>query len=260
MKNKLAQTILKEAGLYDYAIDGKFGARSVSASNKYYDFPSSWSIHKLVTGVIQVACIRNNISVGEIDGLWGNMTQSGYEKLLKSNNLTTSTPKVNPNVSVSKRYNNWPSQRYNSMVKYYGKVGENQTSLTLPYKMKLAWDLDVTVTRLTCHERVHDSLERIFTKTLEHYGEKLISKLHLDNYGGCLNVRKMRGGSSWSMHSWGTAVDLDPDRNRLRWNSSKAFLARSEYKPFWEIVESEGWTSLGRERNFDWMHMQAAHL
>jgi len=70
----------------------------------------------------------------------------------------------------------------------------------------------------------------------------------------------MRGGSSWSMHSWGTAVDLDPDRNRLRWNSSKAFLARSEYKPFWEIVESEGWTSLGRERNFDWMHFQSAHL
>ena len=70
----------------------------------------------------------------------------------------------------------------------------------------------------------------------------------------------MRGGSSWSMHSWGVAVDLDPDRNRLRWNSSKAYLARDEYKPFWKIVESEGWTSLGRERNYDWMHFQSAHL
>ena len=29
---------------------------------------------------------------------------------------------------------------------------------------------------------------------------------------------------------------------------------------FWEIVESEGWTSLGRARDFDWMHFQAPRL
>tara|TARA_R110002167_G_scaffold45083_1_gene135544 strand:+ start:21433 stop:22215 length:783 start_codon:yes stop_codon:yes gene_type:complete len=260
MKSKLAQTILKNAGFYNAVIDGKFGPKSVEASHKYYSFPSTWNISKIRTGVLQVACIRHNISIGEVDGLWGNMTQSGYERLLKSKDITLKFPKVNPHINVSKRYNNWPKQNYSSMVKFYGRIGENQTLLTLPYKMKLAWDLDVTVSRMSCHEKVHDSLERIFKKTLEHYGQDLISELHLDYFGGCLNVRKMRGGNAWSMHSWGTAVDIDPARNRLKWGRDKAFLARPEYEPFWKIVESEGWTSLGRSRNYDYMHFQSANL
>ena len=117
-----------------------------------------------------------------------------------------------------------------------------------------------TVKKMTCHEKVKDSLERIFKNTLSHYGIESIRKLHLDRFGGCLNVRKMRGGSSWSMHSWGIAVDLDPDRNRLRWKSDKAVFARKEYAPFWKIVQAEGWTSLGKARNYDWMHFQAAGL
>jgi hypothetical protein len=79
-------------------------------------------------------------------------------------------------------------------------------------------------------------------------------------FGGCVNVRRMRGGSSWSIHSWGAAVDLDPDNNQLKWSKPKATFSRTEYNDFWKIVESEGWTSLGRARNFDWMHFQAAYL
>ena len=240
MKNKLAQNILKDAGFYKSAIDGIFGRRSIEAARKYYDFPSGWNATRLVTGVIQVACVRASISVGDIDGLWGQMTQSGYEQLLKSKDVKNPIVKVNPNVDISKRYNNWPKQDYNSMVKFYGKVGENQTLLKLPYEMKLAWDLDTKVTRMSCHEKVHDSLNRILTKTLEHYGQETITQLRLDLFGGCLNVRKMRGGSAWSIHSWGAAIDLDPDRNQLKWGKDKAFFARPEYEPFWKIVESEG--------------------
>ena len=87
-----------------------------------------------------------------------------------------------------------------------------------------------------------------------------IKELRLNRFGGCLNVRKMRGGSAWSIHSWGAAIDIDPDRNQLKWGKDKAFLARSEYEPFWKIVEAEGWTSLLRARNFDAMHIQAANL
>jgi hypothetical protein len=79
-------------------------------------------------------------------------------------------------------------------------------------------------------------------------------------FGGCLNVRKMRGGSAWSIHSWGAAIDLDPDNNQLKWASPKATFSKKEYEPFWKIVEAEGWTSLGRRRNYDWMHFQAAYL
>jgi hypothetical protein len=70
----------------------------------------------------------------------------------------------------------------------------------------------------------------------------------------------MRGGNSYSMHSWGIAIDFDPERNRLNWNSGEARLAKPDCIPFWQAWEAEGWVSLGRTRDFDWMHVQAARL
>lgn len=156
--------------------------------------------------------------------------------------------------------NNWPKQDYKSMVEFYGEVGTNQTQIVLPYKMKLAWDLGTTVKKMSCNEKCANSLTRIFEKTLDIYGQKDISKLRLDIFGGCLNVRKMRGGTSWSVHSWGAAVDLDPDNNLLKWGKDKAEFAKKEYDDFWRIVEGEGWVSLGRARGYDFMHMQSAKL
>jgi hypothetical protein len=260
MREKLAQKILKDAGLYKETIDGDFGKLSKEAAHNFYNFPTSWRTERLVTGVIQVAAIRASIKVGEIDGRWGNMTQDAYEQLLKKDGLNVKRPSVSQTVDVKKRYNNWPKQDFKSMVKFYGAVGTNQTSLQLPYEMVLAWDLDTKVSKITCHEKVHDSLERILKNTLDHYGLISIKELRLDRFGGVLNVRKMRGGSSWSIHSWGAALDLDPDRNQLRWGKDKAFMARPEYDPFWKIVEAEGWTSLGQARNMDFQHIQAANL
>lgn len=149
---------------------------------------------------------------------------------------------------------NWPKENYKSMVDYYGPVGENQTSLILPYPMILAWDKNITVKKITCHEKVHDTFKKFFTKIKDHYGLDAIKELRLDIFGGMYNVRKMRGGTSWSHHSWGVVCDIDPDRNQLKWGRDKAFLARDEYKPFWKIVESEDMTGLGPEQNRDWMH------
>jgi hypothetical protein len=156
--------------------------------------------------------------------------------------------------------NNWPKQNLQSMLDYYGPVGENQSRLDLPYSLKLAWDTNTVIKRLTCNKKVSESLHTIFEKTLKTYGLKEIQRLRLDVFGGCLNVRKMRGGSSWSIHSWGAAVDLDPDRNTLKMTNKQASFAKAEYRDFWKIVESENWVSLGRARNYDWMHFQAALL
>jgi hypothetical protein len=155
---------------------------------------------------------------------------------------------------------NWPKQDYRSMVDFYGPVGENQTSLILPYPLILDWDTSYAIKKITCHEKVKNSLERIFSLTLEKYGMESIKKLDLNKFGGCLNVRKMRGGSSWSIHSWGCAVDLSSDKNQLKWGSDKAQFAKKEYDSFWKIVENEGWVSLGRYKNYDWMHFQAARF
>lgn len=156
--------------------------------------------------------------------------------------------------------NKWPKQDAASMTAFYGKVGTGQTKLSLPYPMRLTWEPTTVLRTITCHAKVADSLSRIFTQTAAHYGLKRINEMGLDRFSGCLNVRKMRGGSAWSIHSWGAAVDIDDERNQLRWGSDRAQLAKSEYEPFWKIVESEGWVSLGRARGFDYMHFQAARL
>lgn len=140
---------------------------------------------------------------------------------------------------------------------YFGEPGDNQVRLSLPYSMKLSW-ADKKINSFYCHTKVAGSLFRIFKATLDAYGQEKITELGLDIWGGCFNVRKKRGGDNYSLHSYGIAIDLDPENNRLRWRSDKASFAKQEYNKFWEIVESEGWTSLGREKGFDWMHIQAA--
>ena len=92
------------------------------------------------------------------------------------------------------------------------------------------------------------------------YAFQEIQRLRLDLWGGCLNVRTMRGGTRYSLHSWGIAVDYDPERNRLKWGRDRAAFAQPEYDPWWRLWEEEGWVSLGRHRNFDWMHIQAAFM
>ena len=256
MKAKVAQQILKTAECYSGSIDGIFGRNSRIAARKYSKFPDDWNTKKLVTGVIQVACIRQNIEVGVVDGLWGKNTQNGYVQLCKVLGVDDGVIDVDQNIDVVYKGNVWPKSDYNSMVNFYGKVGTNQTSATLPYTMVLAWDESVKVDEFTCHEKCKDSFENIFEATLNHYGLDAIKELGLDQFGGCLNVRKMRGGSSWSKHSWGCAIDIDPDRNQLRWGRDRAFLARLEYEPFWKIVEAEGGYSLGRKKNYDWMHIE----
>lgn len=151
----------------------------------------------------------------------------------------------------------WPKHDYNSMVSFYGPVGENQTKLILPYPMRLAWAPQTQISKITCNAKVADSLERILTGILQHYGSvDNVRSNRMDLFGGCLNVRKMRGGNSWSIHSWGVAIDIDPDHNQLKWGRDRANMPAKVI----EIFEEEGWVSLGNSRDYDFMHFQAARL
>lgn len=153
----------------------------------------------------------------------------------------------------------WPRQR--EVPRFFGGVGQHQTMLILPYPMKLAWKKSQSIMRFSIHEKVHDSALRCFNRIANEYdstGKR--AALGIDLFGGCLNVRPMRGGTQYSMHSWGIAIDFDPVRNQLKWGKDRAHLARPEAEKFWLIWEDEGWVSLGRARNYDWMHVQAARL
>lgn len=152
----------------------------------------------------------------------------------------------------------WPRQR--DVERVYGAPGKNQTTLRLPYPMRLAWEPKTVVRQFSIHEKVHDSAMRCFNRIADAYDGHERQTLGIDLFGGCLNVRRMRGGSALSMHSWGIAIDFDPARNQLRWGADRARLAQLDAIAFWKIWEDEGWVSLGRERNYDWMHVQAARL
>lgn len=130
------------------------------------------------------------------------------------------------------------------------------TTITLPYPMRLAWDLETKVTRMRCHNLVADNFLQVFRDLEQHYGYDEIVRLGIDLFGGCFNYRRMRGGTSWSTHAWGIAIDLDPARNKLRETSATARFARPEYKPMIDIFYKHGFESLGVEKNYDWMHFQ----
>jgi len=146
------------------------------------------------------------------------------------------------------------------LISKYGKpnvTGEGYlVTINLPYPMRLAWDLNTKVSRMSCHKLVADKFLAVFNDLLKHYGYAKIVELGIDLFGGCFNFRKMRGGSDWSRHSWGLAIDLDPARNLLKETSKTARFARPEYKPMIDIFYKHGFVGLGREENRDWMHFQ----
>lgn len=122
--------------------------------------------------------------------------------------------------------------------------------------MRIAWDIEKSVKKISCHKDIAEPLKAVFNDLLSVYEYDRIKELGIDLYGGCFNFRKMRGGSSYSVHSWGLAIDLDPERNQLKETSQTARFARPEYKPMINIFYKHGFVSLGREKNYDWMHFQ----
>ena len=272
--NVQMQKFLQDEGHYkNGALDGKMGPqthKAILALMKEYKVPTKgWTKARALIALEQLFYKGQKIEVGGIDGKVGPQTLYARE-VFSAKQATTwrdtadkiaevvkPTPVVNVKVSAPVKVN-WPRQ--SAVSSYFGTVGKNQVSCILPYEMVLAWDTKSKVRKFSCHKLVKEPLERIFKRTLDWYGYEEIKRLRLHYFGGCLNVRKVRGCSNYSMHAWGIAVDLDPDRNQLKWGKDKAVFAKPEYKKFWEFVYDEGAISLGIERNYDFMHLQFSKL
>jgi hypothetical protein len=265
MNNSYIQQFLKDEGIFNGNVDGIIGPQSLSAIRRYLIKQGigikRWTRYRLLIGIEQSIYKKEGFDTGPIDGFVGEQTRFAREQW----EAKGKDPSILHNVSLWRDINiitpknDWPRQQ--DCLKYFGKPGENQTKIQLPWDMYIAWDKKKVIKSFSCHEKVHDSMLRCLERIGDAYPDASVRrKLGIDLWGGCLNVRKMRGGSSWSMHSWGIAVDFDPDRNQLRWGRDKARLAKPDCELFWKIWEEEGWISLGRSRNFDWMHVQAARL
>jgi peptidoglycan hydrolase-like protein with peptidoglycan-binding domain len=267
------QSRLAIAGLYAGAIDNLFGPRTSAAidtlllarpyaNGSWQEWPGS----RRLVAAGQIFCLLDGIEVGPIDGLIGPQTRHAFE-VYDSRKRGVEGPEnwrdhEPARAGTDANRNAWPRQTQTDMERFYGPVGQNQTTLQLPtgYPMRLAWDLQKSVPTFTCHERIHDAARRVLVRVLDHYGSARVRELGLDLFGGCLNVRRMRGGSAWSVHAWGAAIDFDPERNQLNWNRTRACFAQPPYEKWWELWEAEGFVSLGRTCDFDWMHVQAARL
>lgn len=250
------QNYLKSKGHYHGPLDGKIGPLSQAAARELVASRSipghdKWGASRILVAAQQLFLLDHKIDTGKIDGLVGPQTRYAVEEWIrKSRDLEI------PEHVIAHQPTVWPRQK--DVPSFYGEMDKNQVMLKLPYPMKLAWDKKKIITEISIHAKVAESAKRALTRIHEHYGPA--KPPGIDLFGGCLNVRKMRGGNSWSMHSWGIAIDFDPDYNQLSWGANKARLAKPIYEPFWQAWEAEGWISLGRERNYDWMHVQAARL
>jgi len=266
------QKHLRDLGRYDGAIDGERGPRTNAAvvaalSARSDDLPdgwTEWSARRLAVAFLQLSCHDEGIDAGTIDGWVGPQTRYAYATLAASREADglprhwrdETPPDLNPH--------GWPAQA--GVSDFFGAHGTPQgrtpplTHVTCPWTLKIAWNRNRTASTISIHEKCAASLERVLGRVHDHYGGAEIERLRLNLYGGSYNPRKMRGSRRWSMHAWGIAIDWDPEHNRLRWNRHRAAMARPDYDAWWRFWEEEGWLSLGRTRNFDWMHVQAVKL
>lgn len=268
MNSQPRRTLQIALGFKDAAVNGQDGAQTraaVAAALERFNPTATgdwrtWPETRKALLCLQVFCQQAGFEPGDLDGLWGPQTAHASEQLAHFQ-ATGRPPEPWRREMVPANPNGWPLERQADLTAFYGPPGESQlVMLDLPYALRLSWAPSTRVTRTRCHAKVKSSLGRVLGQVLAHYGAERIQALRLDLFGGGYQLRPKRGGSSMSTHAWGIAFDFDPDRNQLRWTRTRASFARPDYDAWWKCWEDEGWVSLGRTRDYDWMHVQAARI
>lgn len=262
-----SQQLLAKAGYYKGPIDGDAGPQTMRAveiveKNGRHDW-MGWSQPRKLVAAGQVILGAMGHNPGLVDGWAGHNTAEALTAWQSEMaGVSAAVERVpGPNYAPSHLQSAWPLQR--DMAAFYGPAGGPDCTsgiVQLPFPFTIAWNPVQTIVTFRCHRRLAVPMTEIFKETARHYGVGEMIRLRLHLFGGCFNHRPMRGGTSLSTHAWGAAVDIDPERNQLRWGRDRAQLARPEYEAFWRIVAGQGAVSLGQAANRDWMHFQFARL
>lgn len=265
------QRLLRAAGYYAGDIDGDIGPKTVAAVDRILQANAAalptGQLSKARRRVMAAQLILNaaGFEVGAIDGYAGMLTKQALtdwnEEQLTGAKPAPWRPDDVPEEDDDRPLPAWGRQK--DMTRRFGTPGGPQCTrgqVTPPYAMALAWNTRQAVRVISCHEEVAASVERVLKRVESAFAPEKIIDLGLHLFGGCFSPRKKRGGKSWSTHAWGVALDFDPERNQLKWGRDRARLAKDDAVHWWRCWEAEGWLSLGRARNFDWMHVQAPGL
>lgn len=92
----------------------------------------------------------------------------------------------------------------------------NPTSVSNQSKYMVLWDvpteleIGVIPKKVYCNKSMVSPLQTAFKNIID---RGLINELK--TWDGCFNVRNKRGASSWSLHSWGIAIDINAAWNRF---------------------------------------------
>jgi hypothetical protein len=175
-------------------------------------------------------------AVGEKpDGFWGPRCVAACQAHLRK-----LMPTPNP----------WPKADQASLRAFYGDPTNNNVivSVDAPAWLRL-YDTDRRVLKISCHRKVAASLLRALEAAYK------VAPNHARRYFGCHVDRNMRGGTSWSLHAYGAAIDLaaSSNGNHTHW-PTKADMPLVVMEAF----AREGWLPAGAFWSRDSMHFQSS--
>ncbi len=265
------QKVLADLGCYSGAIDGKAGPKTWAAvasaeralAGRYPRAASSWPEERRLVAAAQVALAQLGFEPGAIDGYAGHNTAEAFSAWahVKANGRREHIDRT-PVGRVSEIAQNLPRQ--SECAAFYGRPGaEIEARLVrarLPFAMRLDWALDQTVDAVTLHQLAAPSYVGALESVRDHYGLERLRQLGIDRFAGGYVHRRMRGGSSWSMHAYGCAVDHFAAPNGLRVSCPQALFCGADYKAFLDIMEDAGWLPAVRLWGRDAMHFQRARM
>lgn len=182
-----------------------------------------------------------------VDGIAGKKTWAAIATALGVNTNTKAVAKF-PTQAVVR-----------SGVSIFGKPGDESNLVNIKPAYQLYY-CGKPVKTIRVHKLIAPNVEAALKEILAHYGLAEIKRLGLDQYSGSYNYRKSTNGSSLSMHAWGIALDFAAEKNTYSMKKPQASLSHPDCEMWWKIWEKHGAVSLGRECNYDWMHLQFARL
>lgn len=172
------------------------------------------------------------------DGFWGEKSQQACRNYLRS---------------LMPRQNPWPKPDAANLRAFYGVAGDESNLVTIEFPFPMFYD-GKRVTKTRVHRKCADSLLRILKDIGTRYqGQQGIME-EAEDYGGIFNFRKKRGGTSYSLHAYGAAIDLDADDNTFR----DSWPVKADMPlEIMECFAREGWKSAGAFWGYDSMHYEA---